>query len=64
MNRIQKAATFVAALTITAVGSTLVTAPLVLGHSQPVASHRHFVMSTSWRAAHAQLREEYRASNA
>lgn len=40
MNRIQKAATAAIALTITLVGATLVTAPLALGHSYFVASHR------------------------
>jgi hypothetical protein len=37
MNRIQKAATFVIALTITLLGATLATAPLALVNSQSVA---------------------------
>lgn len=36
MNRIQKAATLVIALTITFVGATLVTAPLALANVQSV----------------------------
>jgi hypothetical protein len=39
MNRIQKTATALAALVITLLGATLVNAPLVLAHSQPVALH-------------------------
>lgn len=41
MNRIQKAATLVIALTITLMGATLATAPLALAGSQWVALHRH-----------------------
>jgi hypothetical protein len=41
MNRIQKAATFVIALTITLMGATLSTAPLALAKSQSLASHAH-----------------------
>lgn len=39
MNCIQKTTTALMALVITLVGATFVNAPLVLGHSQPVASH-------------------------
>ncbi|MGH8317627.1 MAG: hypothetical protein ACREUL_06565 [Steroidobacteraceae bacterium] len=39
MNRTQKAATAVIALIITVLGATVVNAPLVLAHSQPVAVH-------------------------
>lgn len=41
MNRIEKTATFVVALTITLVGATFATAPLALTGSHSVASHRH-----------------------
>lgn len=41
MNRIQKATTFVIALTITLTGAALVTAPLALAGSQLVALHAH-----------------------
>lgn len=41
MIRIQKAATVIIALVITLLGATLVTAPVLLAHSQPVTLHRH-----------------------
>lgn len=41
MNRIEKAATFVVALTITLLGATLATAPLALTGSHSAASYRH-----------------------
>lgn len=41
MNRIQKAATLVIALTITLVGATLVTAPLALANVQSISPVTH-----------------------
>lgn len=40
MNRIQKAAAAVIALTITVVGSVCVTAPMALADTQPLALHQ------------------------
>jgi len=41
MNRIEKTTTFIAALTITLLGATFATAPLVLAGSKSIASHPH-----------------------
>lgn len=47
MSRIQKATAAAAALTLTLVGATLVTAPMTLADSQQAMAHAH-----QWSAGH------------
>lgn len=55
MNRIQKATAAAMALTITLVGSTLVTAPLVLADSQQAVTRAHHWSSSHLRLASSHL---------